>query len=138
MTYALVSVRIERSIGPDQQRNHVDQPRLPRGREFGAAVAGVAAALCAIDSYAPARTQSSDASAASRRLSAALMEFGSSASVRGERPRVGGWGLLLFLFGFLAGLIGWLQLRRDDAARAEHVFKWGLIWTLVSIAAWGS
>jgi tetratricopeptide (TPR) repeat protein len=51
-------------------------------------------------------------------------------------PRVGGWGPLLFFFGFLAGLIGWLHVKARDQRRADHILKWGLIWTLVTGVAY--
>jgi hypothetical protein len=51
-------------------------------------------------------------------------------------PRVGGWGWAVFLFGFVGGLIGYFNLKSEDEPRANHVMKWGLIWSLVSILMW--
>lgn len=58
-----------------------------------------------------------------------------------ERPRVGGgWGAVVFLFGLVGGAIGWLSLQAGDRPRANHVLKWGLIWSAIytglSVAAY--
>jgi hypothetical protein len=53
-----------------------------------------------------------------------------------DKPRVGGWGLVIFLFGFVGGAIGWLSLKGRDPRRADHVLKWSLIFSLGSVAAW--
>lgn len=50
--------------------------------------------------------------------------------------RVGAWGWAIAFFGFIGGLIGYLSLRSDDPRRANHVMKWGLIWSLASVALW--
>lgn len=54
----------------------------------------------------------------------------------GDRPRVGGWGFAIFFFGLIGGAIGYFALKRTDPQRADHVLKWGLIITAISIAAW--
>lgn len=50
----------------------------------------------------------------------------------GKTP-LGGWGVIVFLFGLLGGLCGWLVLRRSDPRRGARVMKWGLIWGLAWI-----
>lgn len=49
-----------------------------------------------------------------------------------EEPRVGGWAAPLFLFGIVGGFVGWLRLRDADRRRADHVLKWGAIWSAIS------
>jgi len=51
-------------------------------------------------------------------------------------PHVGGWGFAIFFFGLIGGTIGWLHLKRTDPERADHVLKWGLIWTVGTGALW--
>jgi hypothetical protein len=51
-------------------------------------------------------------------------------------PTVGGWGVAIFFFGLIGGLIGWLHLKNRDRRRADHILKWGLIWSAISIAAY--
>ena len=53
-----------------------------------------------------------------------------------QTPRVGGWGFAIFFFGLIGGAIGYFALKRTDPHRADHVLKWGLIITAISIAAW--
>jgi len=59
-----------------------------------------------------------------------------SGSVASNGPRVGGWGVAIFFFGFIGGAIGWLALKGTDPRRADHVLKWGLIITAASIVLW--
>jgi hypothetical protein len=47
------------------------------------------------------------------------------------RPRVGAWGVAVLLLGFVGGVIGWLDLKHDDPRRADHILKWGIIWSVV-------
>jgi hypothetical protein len=51
-------------------------------------------------------------------------------------PRVGGWGFAIFFFGLIGGAIGYFALKGSDPRRADHVLKWGLIATAISIGAW--
>lgn len=44
-------------------------------------------------------------------------------------PALGGWGIMVFLFGVIAGAIGYFTLNDTDPARANQVMRWGLIWT---------
>jgi hypothetical protein len=53
-----------------------------------------------------------------------------------DRPRVGGWGFAIFFLGLIGGAIGYFVLKGDDPRRADHVLKWGLIVTAISIAGW--
>ena len=50
------------------------------------------------------------------------------------KPKVGGWGFMIFFFGILGGLIGYLSLKGNDPARARHVMKWGAIVAAISVA----
>lgn len=43
--------------------------------------------------------------------------------------RLGSWGVAVFLFGWVGGLVGFLMLQDDNRPRAKRVLKWGLIWT---------
>ena len=54
----------------------------------------------------------------------------------GDRPRVGGWGWAIALLGLLGAGIGYFSTRSDDQRRANHIMKWGLIWTIPSVVLW--
>ncbi len=62
--------------------------------------------------------------------------MGDERVVESDRPHVGGWGWAIVFFGWIGGLIGYFSLKSDDEQRANHVMKWGLIWSLGSVAAW--
>ena len=51
-------------------------------------------------------------------------------------PRVGGWGWAILFFGWIGGLIGYLAVRADDPRRANHIMKWGVIASLLSVLLW--
>jgi hypothetical protein len=51
-------------------------------------------------------------------------------------PTVGGWGWAIAFFGLLGAAIGYFSTRSDDPARANHIMKWGLIWTIPSVVVW--
>lgn len=55
--------------------------------------------------------------------------FRSHGTLPDARAHVGGWGPAVFLLGVLGGFIGWLTLRSSDRPRANHVLKWGAIWS---------
>lgn len=57
------------------------------------------------------------------------------ASVEQGPPRVGGWGWAVVLLGWLGGLIGYLSLRPSEPRRAVHVLKWGVIFSVIYLAA---
>ena len=40
----------------------------------------------------------------------------------------------MLFFGALGGFVGWLSLKRPDRDRADHVLKWGFIWSGVGLA----
>lgn len=58
----------------------------------------------------------------------------STARTTSQRVSVGGWGVAIFFLGFIGGAIGYFAVRSDDPRRANHIMKWGLIWT---VAGWG-
>jgi hypothetical protein len=60
----------------------------------------------------------------------------SAARPSADQPRVGGWGVAIFLFGLIGGAVGYFALRRTDPRRADHVLKWALMITAISVAAW--
>lgn len=47
---------------------------------------------------------------------------------------LGGWGLAVFFFGWVGGLVGFLMLQDENRPRAKNVLKWGLIWTAIWMA----
>jgi hypothetical protein len=47
-----------------------------------------------------------------------------------NRPKVGGWGVAILLLGLVGAAIGYFATRSSDRRRANHILKWGLIWTL--------
>ena len=49
----------------------------------------------------------------------------------GGKARVGAWGPAVLLLGLVGGVVGWLHLKHDDRRRADHVLKWGIIWSVV-------
>jgi hypothetical protein len=51
-------------------------------------------------------------------------------------PRLEGWAVPVFLFGFVAGLIGHARLKRENPERASHILKWGFIWSALSLVAY--
>jgi len=57
-------------------------------------------------------------------------------AVNQEKPRLGGWAVAVVLLGLLGGAIGYFDLRHKDQPRADHVLKWGLIWTVISVGVW--
>ncbi len=69
-------------------------------------------------------------------VSAPAFSRDESSAIVSDRPRVGGWGVAIFFFGLIGGAIGYFALKGTDPRRADHVLKWGLIITAVSIAAW--
>jgi hypothetical protein len=54
----------------------------------------------------------------------------------GDSPRVGGWGWAIFFFGLIGSAIGYFATKDESPARANHIMKWGLIWTIPSAIAW--
>ena len=55
---------------------------------------------------------------------------------RTTSPHVGVWGWAILFFGWLGGLIGYFAVRSGDPRRANHILKWGLIVSLLSILLW--
>lgn len=50
-------------------------------------------------------------------------------------PQVGGWLIPIILFGWVAGLVGWIVNRDTDPRRANHVLKWGVLSSVIHVAA---
>ena len=50
------------------------------------------------------------------------------------KPKLGGWWVAVVLLGFVGGGIGWFALRGEDRLRARRVFKFGLLFSVISIA----
>jgi hypothetical protein len=51
------------------------------------------------------------------------------------KPQVGGWLVPIILFGWVAGLVGWIANRDSDPRRANHVLKWGVLSSVIHVAA---
>ena len=49
--------------------------------------------------------------------------------------RLGGWGFVVFFFGWVGGLVGYLILQDENRPRAKRVLTWGLAWTGIWIMA---
>lgn len=47
---------------------------------------------------------------------------------------LGGWAFVVFFFGWVGGVVGYLMLQNENLDRAKHVLKWGLIWTGIWLA----